>query len=544
MQLTLMTLSPLHIGTGNMLEPFDYYIESQTVYVLNIDMCIEALLDDDPDNIKRFSKWVDETSNKIANANEEAKEARRSHNKNLYKDKNQLIASLRGEFNIVDFTRNILRKPKLADQFIKDPKFQRYHAFIPNRPRNVVQLKEMIKTNNEPYIPGSSIKGGIRTALAYKVICQLDESDSELFLTAQDRKENGINKILNKPHRALGRSTNLEISEENGINKILKELNEASNQVLNAIRTNDFVKKKEAFKNLSNRKRKYEKTIGQYVEKFVFGCEDKKGNLDDPKFDIMRLIRVSDTMTQNVSMLVAELKSFTKDERRRVFKPQPINITEFIDTDSKFSFSIEVNTQLIRLLLNRQNVKEWNGFDKKINRLFDINTVTINKMNDTELERHIISKILESIDVFGHAITEKEKKWLEKFNPQDRKVLDTFLKQIEAQNHSFKLGFGSGWFATTIGLAIGKNQYLKNILPGIIYTFNLDLIEKNDKLLRYPAKKQDQLKLLQRIPDGEAFPTSRRLIADQLLPSDYIGWVSLQEGGLDVKTEEKRSENI
>ncbi len=522
MQLTLTTLSPLHIGTGNMLEPFEYYIENQNIFVLDLDACSRALLDDDPDNIDRFSNWVDGTSDKIAKADREAREARRSRNRKLSMDKNQLIARLRSEFNIVDFARNILGKKELAEHFIKDQKYHRYQAFMPNRPRNVVQLKEMIKTNNVPYIPGSSIKGSIRTALAYKAIRELDKGEADLFAEPQDTRGEGLSEILGK-------------------------LNDAAQEVLQAVKSNHIGKQKEAFRQLSFLRRRYEKRIGQQVEKYIFGCDDGRGRLDDPKFDIMRLIKVSDTTRQHVTMLVAEMKSFTRDGRSGGIKAQPINISEFIDSESQFSFGIEVDAQLIKILFDRQNKREWRGFERKMSRLFNLTADTVSNMNEAELEKHIIYKILDAIEIFGQAVTDKENKWLERFSPQDRRELETALEQIAAKKHRLKLGFASGWFATTVGLAIKDNQYLKNILPDIVYAFNLDLIIKDEKLLKYPAKRrrdaERQERLLRRTPDADAFPTSRRLIAQRFVPSEYIGWVELKEGQLEKMDSENKAES-
>ena len=524
MLLTLKTLSPVHIGTGNLLEPFDFYIENQNIYILNHDYCMKALFENDPENITRFSNWVDEMAEKIAKADKEVKEARRNRNRKLSTDKNQLIANLRKDFNIVDFTRNILKKPTLADQFINTPSFYKYRAFIPNRPRSVVQLKEIIKTNGMPYIPGSSIKGSIRTALAFAIIRQMDGSEADKFLQYKDKSGESLLEIINK-------------------------LKDASKKVLQTIQHGPPERQKEAFKQLSFLTNRYDKSIGQQVEKFVFGCDDGKGKIGDPKYDLMRLIKVSDTKASDASMLVAEMKSFTRDGRSGDIKSQPINLAEFIDSDSQFEFSLEVDVKLIKFLFARSNHREWHGFESKMASLFSLNAESVNIMDETVLEQHIIKKIMEAVHDLGQVIIAKEKTWLDRFNLKDRQELDTLLGQIAANEQATKLGFASGWFATTIGLALQHNQYLENILPDIIFAFNLDLIIKDERLLKYPAKDrrnaERQQRLLQRSPDSKAFPGSRRLIADRYVPSEYIGWIKIIEGQLKAKsTESKAKEHI
>ncbi len=525
MKLKLTALTPVHIGTGNKLEPFDYYIYNDRVLVLNHEACLEALFDSDPTYVDKYVEWVEETTKKIDNAEAEVKRAKNKRDRKLIADKNQILSHIRRNFNIIDFAENVLGNKELANRLKTETNYHWYSGYILGKPRNVVQLAEIIKINGVPYIPGSSIKGAIRTALAFTVISQLDENGVTQFLAQQDRQSPGI--------RAM-----------------LTEIIEKSNGVKEIAASNNEQQKRRAFGELDHLRRNYEKKIGEEVEKFVYGCaEDEKplAKLNDPKFDIMRLIRVSDTKNSKVDILFGEMKAFKYDRMRKQIGSQPISVAEFIDVDSEFEFSIEVDTFLIKRLFTGQAKKGWVDFETKFSRLFNITQEDILSLSHSEIEERIVKRILESLKLFSSAIHKKEEQWLEQFSSKETYQLLEALKKIKPEKASTKLGFASGWFATTVGLAFAKNPNLQSLLPDIIYAFNLDLIQKQERLIRFPSNRrgdvEKQIKLLSRTPDAKNYPKSRRLIADRYLPEDFIGWVEIGKGEITQKKKITKSES-
>ena len=525
MKLKITALTPVHIGTGNKLEPFDYYIYNDKVFVLNQEACLDALFDFDPTYVDRYIEWVEETTKKIDNAEAEVKRAKNKRDRKLIANKNQILSGIRRNFNIIDFAENILDNKELANRFKTDDKYYWYSGYILGKPRNVVQLAEMIKINGVPYIPGSSIKGAIRTALAFTVISQLDETDVTQFLAQQDRQSPGIRTML-------------------------KEIIEQSDVVKKTATSNNRKQKRRAFGDLDRLRRNYEKKIGEEVEKFVFGCAENEkplAKLNDPKFDIMRLIRVSDTMDSNVDILFGEMKAFKYDRMRNQIGSQPISIAEFIDAGSEFEFSIVVDTFLIKRLFNDWEQKGWGSFESKFSRLFKVTKEEIRNLSHGELEERVLNRILESLKLFSNAIHKKEERWLEQFSSKETYRLSEVLKQIKPGSTATKIGFASGWFATTVGLAFAENPNLKSILPNIIYAFNLDLIQKQERLIRFPSNRrgevEKQIKLLSRTPDANNYPKSRRLIANRYLPEDFIGWIEIGKGKITKKKQTTKSES-
>jgi CRISPR-associated protein Csm5 len=527
MKLKLTALTPVHIGTGNKLEPFDYYIHSDRVLVLNHEACLEALFNSNPENVEKYVEWVEATTKKLDNAEAEVKRAKSQRDKKLLANRNQVLSDIRRNFNIVEFTEKVLNNKELANSFKNDNKFSLYSGYLIGKPRNVVQLAEMIKINGQPYIPGSSIKGAIRTALAFAVISNLNSQEALDFLKKQDNQSPGI-KIM--------------------LDDIIKK----SRTVRNLLDSNDINLKKRAFAELDRTRKSYEKKIGEEVEKFVFGCAENDkpfAKLNDPKFDIMRLIRVSDTTKANADILFGEIKAFKYDRMRKQISSQPISIAEFIDAESQFEFSIEVDAYLIKCLFNSQERKGWINFEKKFFRLFNLTKEDVLNLSPAQLESKIVDRILESLKLFSQAIRKKEEFWLEQFSSNETKRLQKIFQEMKGSGGYTKLGYASGWFATTVGLAFADNDHLKTLLPDIIYAFNLDLIQKQERMVKFPSQRRGdielQARLLGRTPDVKNYPKSRRLIADRYLPEDFIGWIEIDKGRIEVKkgnskTEEKK----
>ncbi len=522
MQLTLSALSPIHIGSGNKMEPFDYYFENEKVLVINHDACIDALFNDDPENVNKYAKWIEEITRRISKAEKEARDARFARDRRLSRDKNQIIAGLRRDFNIIDFTQSVLNKPELAKEFKRESIYHKYTAHCPARPRSVVQLKEAIKTGGELYIPGSSLKGAIRTALAYSVIRQLSQNESLELLNKQDKRGKGLLAII-------------------------EEIRKASQNAVIAIQKNQTSEHQRLIKELTFLRRKFEKRVGSEIEKFVFGCADKDDisnrKLDDPKFDILRLIRVSDTTKANAEMLISEMKSYTLDKIDQGMKDQPIDITEFIDTRSEFEFSIEVDSSLIRKLLFTAPRNGWIDFERKFVRLFGVSKDQVKSMNEGELESAVVNHILQAMQDFGNAQKSKELSWLQQFKQSARAIFEKYINEIPSGEAIGKIGFASGWFATTTGLAFAENPYLKYLLPDILYDFNLDLTIKDEKVLRNARPRyrdqERQLQLLERTPNAEKFPKSRRMTAEGRDASGFIGWFLVKKGKLNIESKKE-----
>ena len=122
----------------------------------------------------------------------------------------------------------------------------------------------MKTSNNIPYVPGSSIKGVVRTALLYN------------FLSNTNKKV--IAEII--------KSNIQDFMKEKQLYNIRKEEFEKNNRG------------KQFFERFSTDK--YFKTFGDKIEQLAFYCkaidENDKTKNDDDRFDILKLLSISDAI--------------------------------------------------------------------------------------------------------------------------------------------------------------------------------------------------------------------------------------------------------
>jgi CRISPR-associated protein Csm5 len=124
-------LTPIHIGTGEELEPFNYHIEKETLYVFD------------------FSKFIKETTPQI-----------RTEFLKLI-DQNDIIALRRFLRKHIDLEKYSLFQMPVTKEIASEYEAKK------DDPKNQLLIKPFIRneTTFHPFIPGSSIKGAIRTAV-------------------------------------------------------------------------------------------------------------------------------------------------------------------------------------------------------------------------------------------------------------------------------------------------------------------------------------------------------------------------------------------
>jgi CRISPR type III-A-associated RAMP protein Csm5 len=140
-ELILETITPVHVGTGNKYSGAEFVLKDKTLYRVSLDNLMKKLT----------LEQIDDLTERLEDRN----------------------------FSLTDFFKD----KKIALSEIK-----RYASGFdgPGTPR---EIAEHIKTNNRAYIPGSSIKGAIRTAITYKILKD-DYSviDNELKRIKSDRR--------------------------------------------------------------------------------------------------------------------------------------------------------------------------------------------------------------------------------------------------------------------------------------------------------------------------------------------------------------------
>lgn len=374
MKLFIKTLTPVHIGTGRELEKFEYQVKNNLFSRINFDRLTNLLIKKYPDT---FRSWL----NKISNE--------------------ENISSL---ISLDSIRRNVAGQGKIDNELNESINYVLNCDFNPSN-----KIRECFKSgNNELLIPGSSIKGMIRTSLFYSAISRLDQSRSSKYFQ----------------------------------NKIIEINNFKNNKEL-----------KDAKKRKNDLKDKFDREI----EELIFYCgvlRDGTKNYSDEKFDLMKLISVSDTSCLDPKLRgsIADVKMFKFGKKEN---PKNLICAEVINQNSQLEFNISVNSKFIEKAkseLNNNSSKfgknDWIDFKARFNHLFNVD---LDKLEESDIEEKIVQHVVECIDKFGKEIFKREKKWIDSLSSKENKnQLNAFYSS--SPEHFIKVGYASGFPGTTLFL--------------------------------------------------------------------------------------------
>lgn len=425
MKLKLKTLTPVHVSTGVNLEPFDYLLSNDEVCRISLEKALEAISEEVPDAAEQFSVWLDENLFKIDNQ-------KNTQNQQA----NKVQSRVRKEINFGVFCRSHLKKPALVDRILKSAVI--YKMPLPLGMANNSQINEQIKTpDNTPYIPGSSIKGAVRTALAANAWMKLTPDERERI--TRNTKEN------------------------------MREF----------------------------KPQKYYAGKDEELMKLLFSCESNGDErFDAARFSLMKFFHFSDAhlvdSDQKEPMETNPVFLYLKDK-----EPQPqTNTQEMISANTIFEFDVAVDVPgLIKAY--KESTKErgmWRNLELKLERLFD---VKISEITD-DLENKLIEALFVVLNKHSKNTFEKDSKWFDGllYFTQQNGIASTTIKRIRkfhdsgipSQGGTLKTGWGSGFLSTTIfhslkktdepflremfedmGIGIGRGGNQKKTAPNLEY---------------------------------------------------------------------------
>jgi len=131
MKMILETLTPVFIGSGESIEPYEYFIKDR-FYRINLPKFILSL---DKANKEEFLKISSSDMIKTRN-----------------------------------FIKEMVDTSKVQEYSMEiDSDVLEVYEDKKNDPNNQLSIQTFIKTSSRPFIPGSSVKGAIRTALLYSM---------------------------------------------------------------------------------------------------------------------------------------------------------------------------------------------------------------------------------------------------------------------------------------------------------------------------------------------------------------------------------------
>lgn len=362
----LIVLSPLHIGNGNKVTPLDIYPSGNSIYVLNVEK--------------------------------------------LFNDLQKLGVSLE---EILDFLQNppgehYVWKGYIEKYRLNPAEYSLYSLPVFGEPgKTSMQINEFIKFNGRPYLPGSSLKGAIRTAILYKVL----KDCGSVFQIESTLRKSMKDLISQNPKR----KRNIQTVIENMIRYITYP---ANRDILDYYTYYLLVKNIRADR------------ADDVLEGLVFGFEVQRDFRYEPKRDPMRGLILRDS--ENISR-----KHLAVYRVETVGNPSPIPIwVEALQPGTETKIELKFSRELLTNNAGYFNGLLWECLKErgKPGVVFE-------------------DFVWEAVREFYGAIIEHELRNLPKFGKY-RDSVHSFYEEINGKKKILRLGWGSGWISTTIGLLL------------------------------------------------------------------------------------------
>ncbi len=422
----IKVLSPLHIGCGESYNALISFVEGNRLFVLDIERLFKTI---GTELSLKFGDWITKNMDKI----DELKQEMRQLPKKKQKDLNSKIWELKRIFTLKDFLiQNHISLSKVKQACI-------YSVNCKNKPHFNKEIHSFIKQMHKPYIPGTEIKGAIRTVLLYKVFCE-DRGIQEFL-------ENSLKRMLDEEVKIknIGRFTYKDLIE--------KVKNRKPNNRKEFKEFNLFKKA------LSERTKKIESKL----QEFVF-----RGKNNDAKYDLLKFLHIGDSVLLNPSdvLCVSYAEPFNISRKFQIFYEYMLPDTEILLT--------EFRLELIPEKLEKTGLKE------KQERLIN------------NLEAVFLSCFAFTKDLLNEEIS-----FFEKHSLSD--VVDQLI-QIEQKNDPknpvIRIGKDEGYLSLTIALAVKKlmPDLYENILIHATKNISYDsshggLLPKSRKLVRWDGRR-------------------------------------------------------
>ncbi|MBW6480339.1 MAG: type III-A CRISPR-associated RAMP protein Csm5 [Bacteroidales bacterium] len=483
MKLYLKSLTPIHIGTGEELNRIDYMTLNGMYYRISQDLFLNFIKTHEG-MVNRFSQWIDEISSKIEDLEKLKKDADRMRKR----DYNQQLSDLRNKLNVWEFIKKERIERSFEEYIDKTDNILKFkYANLPKQ-----QIRGLVKTpDNQFYIPGTSVKGAIRTALLFAAL------DNE-------QNEKKINDIITQS------LDNCEAEK----NEILK-------------------------KGGKYRSDKFAKTFADSLEHYLCYCSyinEKQQQINqDEKFDVFKFLLVSDAMVSRPSLGLANVDLYLlgriRNQQRSGFEikalkqKQPPSI-EIYNKGQLFETEIDLNLEYLLNLkehmingsIRSGKEQQWIGLKEKLQNVFNLDLDILNKSNLEEQKQKTVAYIFEKVAHFYSLQRDHDKKWLREYDSKqkDRDVNIQAIRQgfdqISEIGKVIHLGYATGFPGTTEFLYLLNRPSLKEVLKDVMEFFEIG---------KKPGVGQDGKKYS---ANPDSFPKSRRLatIGDNI---DPLGWI-------------------
>lgn len=315
MEYKIRTLSPVHIGCGEKYTGLNFIVDNGRLYCVDPEKFISML---NSGLTKKFVDWIEKSSAEIDRLENKKRALRNSEDK---KNINNEIKQKTRLFNLKKF----IEDNKVNLQMITSS--AQYAVPVQRGVFNDSEVNPFIKQMNSPYIPGTEIKGAIRTAV---LNCALQDD-----VSIQKWLEEKLKDFQTKHAQSLAL-----VANENNLNK-----SNPHNQRQKLSKLKEYLEKEMS-------------RISDQFEKNVLTCKP------DAKYDVMKFLQVGDSPLLRVEDLVVG-----KAEPFNMSNKFPI-ICEYLRPETLFpltSFKLETNNsrtiKLDRMGFTESHKKLMSGLD-------------------------------------------------------------------------------------------------------------------------------------------------------------------------------------
>jgi len=425
--LKLITRSPVHIGTGRDLEAFEYVIYDGFFWRLDIDRVTTFLLEEAGEQaVDRLVDWIDRQVQRLERARN-----------------NREQSGIRRSITLRTFLQRELNRPDLDSRLLQQiERMARYSLRTSYRDFSQLIREQLKDPDGRLYIPGSSLKGALRTCLLYQVLVEADVASQQRW--------------LNRMNTAL----------------------------------------QQAGRKLSRRDRVF---FASWLEHDVFYCGvQKKGKISwkEAQFDLLKFLKLSDSssVAANKHGIVTDVEILLPGA-----EPQPqASPVEALEAGAELQvhagFDVSFFREAPRLLAQKaqgMGTDIWISLADKFRRLYGFALEEAAYMEAEELERRLLERVRMAVRNFGRALKAFEKEWCRRAERgstlQDARRLQQFYNELP--DDCLRLGWGSGFAAVTVYLALREKAAWREALEDLLRRL-FSLAESDDLLRAFPVSRR------------------------------------------------------
>lgn len=331
MKLQIKTLSPIHIGNGEKYNGLSYIVNRGRIFFYDSTKVMENITSK---YSEKFMQWIEQRTTEIERLETQKRNERNEQRK---KDINRQLREARKKLSLKEFIENSIKDAIIKDRFNQN--FM-YEIEFKTQVYNNVDIDCFIKQNNKPYIPGTEIKGAIRTAITYHLLNNGKYAwlnNKLIELQSHFRNTFSILASCKKKGNDFLTLAELRSIPELEIKNLFGDRN--GTEVFKKIRANNDPRIK-----INACKKVLVEKIGK-IEEQLQNKLFRANNKDDAKYDLLKFLRIGDSDIKEPSacLFVSDLKTLNISRSFPIFQ-------EFCKEDQTFTcqgFKLNNNKKIL-----------------------------------------------------------------------------------------------------------------------------------------------------------------------------------------------------